>query len=486
MYYTMNSLSSLKTYTKLIELRPYQIEGIRSIFDAWDPTSRNLMNVLFQMPTGTGKTTVFSEIVRRAHRKKKNVLIVVHRKELVEQIIDRLQRFGIDAGIISGQIKPDRTKEVQVATIQSLSRREYPKADIVIIDECHHAKAATYRKLWDIYYEARFLGVTATPIRMNGEGFSDLFDILINCGQLSGFVSHGYLVKVKHFVGVTPNLSSINIKMNDYVQDELGELMQDSELMADLIESYYSKAEGKKMIVFAVNIEHSRLIVERYQQEGISAEHIDANTPKKEREQILQRFRNGETMILSNVDIVSEGFDVPDCEVVQLARPTKSLALYLQQVGRCMRPCAGKKEGIVLDNAGLWLEHGFCQQDRIWRLDQKKIRKRNAYQDTMVAAVDEMGVIREAHIPLEIEGMELIELTDEVEDLLQFEDFLGFALNKGYKPLSAFYKFEEFLSDTGRVLNLIHLEYIQNRLGSLPDSPKEGMWYHIKKDNGLI
>jgi len=116
------------------------------------------------------------------------------------------------------------------------------------IDECHHAKAATYRKLWDIYYEARFLGVTATPIRMNGERFSDLFDILINCGQLSGFVSHGYLVKVKPFVGVTPNLSSINIKMNDYVQDELGELMQDSELMADLIESYYSKAEGKKMI----------------------------------------------------------------------------------------------------------------------------------------------------------------------------------------------------------------------------------------------
>jgi superfamily II DNA or RNA helicase len=110
---------------------------------------------------------------------------------------------------------------------------------------------------------------------------------------------------------LTPNLSSINIKMNDYVQDELGELMQDSELMADLIESYYSKAEGKKMIVFAVNIEHSRLIVQRYQQEGISAEHIDANTPKKEREQILQRFRNGETMILSNVDIVSEGLMYP-------------------------------------------------------------------------------------------------------------------------------------------------------------------------------
>lgn len=233
-------------------------------------------------------------------------------------------------------------------------------ADIVIIDECHHAKAATYKKLWDIYPEARFLGVTATPIRMNGESFSDLFDVLINCGQLSEFVRQGYLVKVKHFIGVTPDLSTIKVKMNDYAQDELGELMQDAELMADLVESYHAKAKGKKMIVFAVNVEHSRKIVAKYQKEGILAEHIDATTPKKERERILRQFRDGQIKVLSNVDIVSEGFDVPDCEAVQLARPTKSLALYLQQVGRCMRPAADKEEGVVLDNAGLWLEHGFA------------------------------------------------------------------------------------------------------------------------------
>lgn len=466
----------------MVELRPYQTNGIRDIFDAWNPLTQNLMNVLFQMPTGTGKTTVFSEIVRRARRKEKKVLIVVHRKELVEQIVERLSCFDVEAGIISGTIPPDATKEVQVATIQSLSKREYPVADIVIIDECHHAKACTYKKLWDIYPKARFLGVTATPIRMSGEGFSDLFDTLINSGQLSYFVEHGYLVKVKHFVGVTPNLSSIKVKMNDYAQDELGELMQDKELMADLVESYHKRAEGKKMIVFAVNIEHSEQIVEEYCREGIAAEHIDANTPKKEREQILKRFRKGETLVLSNVDIVSEGFDVPDCEAVQLARPTKSLALFLQQVGRCMRPSPGKEEGLVLDNAGLWLEHGFCQQDRIWTLKGKKKRKRRESLEPVFVAMDQDGIIREAHIPQQVEGMELIELTQEAEDLLVFESFLSFALNKGHKPYSAYLRFEEqYLSENNQNLNLIHLKYIQNRISRLPGAPNQGTWYHIKK-----
>ena len=469
----------------MIQLRPYQTKGIHDIFDAWNPATQNLMNVLFQMPTGTGKTTVFSEIVARARLKDKKILIVVHRKELVEQIVERLRHFEVQAGIISGSIRPDVTKKVQVATIQSLSNREYPVADIVIIDECHHAKASTYKKLWDIYPEARFLGVTATPIRMSGEGFSDLFDTLINCGKLSQFVAQGYLVKVKHFVGITPDLSVIKVKMNDYAQDELGELMQDTELMADLVDSYHKKAEGKRMIVFAVNIEHSRQIVEKYCQEGISAEHIDANTPKKEREQILQRFRNGDFQVLSNVDIVSEGFDVPDCEAVQLARPTKSLALYLQQVGRRMRPSPRKEEGIVLDNAGLWLEHGFCQQDRVWTLRGKKRRKRSIGFGPMVAAIDMEGIIREAHIPQEVEGMELIELTNETEDLLQFETFLSIALDREYKPLSAYYKFDEYLSNVGRSLNSVHLKYIQNRLSKLPEAPKEGMWYHIKQDRGL-
>lgn len=290
-------------------------------------------------------------------------------------------------------------------------------------------------------------------------------------------------MKVKHFIGVTPDLSTIKVKMNDYAQDELGELMQDAELMADLVESYHAKAKGKKMIVFAVNVEHSRKIVAKYQKEGILAEHIDATTPKKERERILRQFRDGQIKVLSNVDIVSEGFDVPDCEAVQLARPTKSLALYLQQVGRCMRPAADKEEGVVLDNAGLWLEHGFCQLDRHWTLEGRKRRKRNVI-DRCLLVMDGEGVIRNARIPQEAEGMELIEFTKEGEELLSFEGFLNHALEQGYKPISAYYKFEEYLGRIKSALNLVHLKYIQNRLSRLPNPPKEGMWFHIKKIRG--
>src|SRR5215216_5340551 len=132
----------------MVELRQYQTDGIRKIFEAWDPQRSNLKNVLFQMPTGTGKTTVFAEIVRKAHAKNKHVLIVVHRTELVEQIAERLKHFGVSVGIISADYVPDDEKEVQVATIQTLNRRKNPKAEIVIIDECHHSKAATYKELW--------------------------------------------------------------------------------------------------------------------------------------------------------------------------------------------------------------------------------------------------------------------------------------------------------------------------------------------------
>lgn len=468
-----------------IQLRPYQIQGIRDIFDAWNPATQNKMNVLFQMPTGTGKTTVFSEIVRRARIKDKKVLIVVHRKELVEQIVERLSLFDVSAGIISGDIPADRNKEVQVATIQTLSKREYPEADIIIIDECHHAKASTYKKLWDIYPQARFLGVTATPIRLNGEGFSELFEILINCGQLSDFVKAGYLVPIRHFSGMVPDLSSVSVKMNDYAIKELGDVMKDDLLMADLVNSYFAHANGKKMIIFAVNVEHSQRIVQEYREAGISAEHLDANTPKTQREQILRNFKEGRTRVLSNVDIVSEGFDVPDCEAVQLARPTKSLALYLQQVGRCMRPAPGKSEGIVLDNAALWTEHGLSQQNRKWTLEGKKKKKRRNSQYPMDVVYVEDGVIRQPAIPEEVEGMRLLEMTQEMDDLLLFERFLEAAWDKGDKPIRAFMQLKDKLLHQDRLFTAFHLSYIIKRVYDYPEAPKKGLWYYTAIENNI-
>lgn len=466
----------------MVELRQYQTDGIRKIFEAWDPQRSNLRNVLFQMPTGTGKTTVFAEIVRKAHAKNKHVLIVVHRTELVEQIAERLKHFGVSVGIISADYPPDDEKEVQVATIQTLNRRKNPKAEIVIIDECHHSKAATYKELWSIYPEARFLGVTATPVRINGEGFDDLYDTLISIGSLSYFIEHGHLAKVKHLVCGIPDVSKVKQRMKEYDLQMLKNVMLDNTLMANLVSSYQKHASGKKTIVFAVDIEHSQNIVLRYLDAGIPAAHVDANTPKKERQSILDKFRSGEILVLSNVDIVSEGFDVPDCEAVQLARPTKSLVLYLQQVGRCMRPSPGKEFGLVLDNAGVWLEHGLSYIDREWTLEGvDKSKKATVTQGKLVAA-DEEGEIREITRPQEAEGLELLEMNEEIERLLHFESFLRYAKQKDHKLISAVYKYSDYLLSKGLNYTDVEIDYCYKRMMKEGSEIKKGFWFMKKKE----
>nr|WP_262483915.1 helicase-related protein [Bacteroides timonensis] len=253
----------------------------------------------------------------------------------------------------------------------------------------------------------------------------------------------------------------------------------------DFCNSYFAHANGKKMIIFAVNVEHSQRIVQEYREAGISAEHLDANTPKTQREQILRNFKEGRTRVLSNVDIVSEGFDVPDCEAVQLARPTKSLALYLQQVGRCMRPAPGKSEGIVLDNAALWTEHGLSQQNRKWTLEGKKKKKRRNSQYPMDVVYVEDGVIRQPAIPEEVEGMQLLEMTQEMDDLLLFERFLEAAWDKGDKPIRAFMQLKDKLLHQDRLFTAFHLSYIIKRVYDYPEAPKKGLWYYTAIENNI-
>jgi superfamily II DNA or RNA helicase len=242
-------------------LRPYQTQGINKIFQAWRTDKRS---ILFQMPTGTGKTVLFAEIVRMGFEKKRKILIVVHRRELIEQIRQKLDERNIELALIVAGQNLDYTKEIQIASIQTLTRREHPEADLIIIDECHHAKAASYRKLWEIYPKAKFLGVTATPIRLNGEGFTDLFDFLITSMSVQEFIDQDFLVPVAQYSSETPDLSGLKIRQGDYATNELSEIMMEGQLMADLIESYQELCPGKSMIVFAVNIEHSKEIAKRY------------------------------------------------------------------------------------------------------------------------------------------------------------------------------------------------------------------------------
>lgn len=469
------------------QLRPYQKEGISKIFAAWKNGKKS---ILFQMPTGTGKTVLFSEIVKMGSDKNRKILIAVHRIELVEQITKKLQHKGVEVGLIIAGKNSDYSKIVQVASIQTLSRREHPEANLIIIDECHHAKAETYKKLWEIYPDAKFLGVTATPIRLSGEGFDDIFDELIVSMPVQKFIEQGHLVPVDHFVCSSPDLSRVKQKQGDYVTKMLSDVMMDNTVMSDLVESYSDKCPNKSAIVFAVDVEHSKEIASRYNSAGFLAAHIDAKTPKVEREEILSDFKKGKIKVVTNVEIITEGFDFPECEVVQLARPTKSLSLYLQMVGRVMRPAPSKKEGIVLDNAGLWLEHGLSVVDRDWTLKGTDKKNKNILLPANEIALDNDGFIREVnrYRPKEIKGLKLIPLTIELKRLLYFEGFLSNAKTKKHNLLTSYYSYLEHVENIDEKITRYEFEYIKKRLNYFNNQAevdkryKPGFWFIQEKE----
>lgn len=445
------------------------------------------------MPTGTGKTVLFSEIVKMGFEKDRKILLVVHRIELVDQITRHLESKGIQVGLIVAGKNSDYSLIIQVASIQTLSRREHPEANLVIIDECHHAKAETYKKLWEIYQDAKFLGVTATPVRLSGEGFEELFDELIVSMPIQNFINQGYLVPITHYVCSNPDLKGVKKRQGDYMTKMLSNVMMDNSIMSDLVEGYKEKCMNKSAIVFAVDVEHSKEIAIRYKSEGINAAHIDANTPKPEREKILSDFKNGIIKVVSNVEIITEGFDFPECEVIQLARPTKSLALYLQMVGRVMRPAKNKKEGIVLDNAGLWLEHGLSTLDREWSLYGLKEKHKKQYFEVKEIALDEEGVLKEINHnrPAEIKGLKLVPLNFELKRLINFESYLANARAKNHNLLSAYFRYKDDALSSGKNISSIEFEYIKKRLNFFNEKAepekqfKPGYWYNQAKELGL-
>ena len=449
-----------------MQLRPYQQEGIEKIFSEWRADCRS---VLFQMPTGTGKTVLFAEIVNKGYRKDRHIIVVAHRQELIEQIVGKLEGIGVEAGIIMAGEKEDYSKKVQVASIQTLVRRRYPAPDsvnLVIIDEAHHAKAATYRKLWSTFSSAKFLGVTATPIRLNGSGFDDMFDALVVSPPVRDFVQNNYLVKLKHFICFNPELKGVKVRGGDYVASMLHRVVLEEGMMANLTEAYRKYVGDRPMIVFAVDVEHSKSIIEQYLEQGIAAAHIDGNTPRTERIDTVNRFRNGEIKVVSNVNIITEGFDFPECEAVQIARPTKSLTLYLQMAGRVMRRAANKRFGLLLDHAGLWMEHGPADADREWSLEG--VPKKAAVEREFVG-FDDLGRVRKAdrRRPQESKGLRLMEMTPELERLLHLELFIDDAARRNYKVVSIYFRYQEFLEKTGAQFTPNEFLYVKRRLESL-------------------
>ena len=344
-------------------LRDYQQEMKLRLFEEWEFHR----NVMVQMPTGTGKTHLLAAIVREFLRGSgSRVWIVAHRRELVEQIEETVSRHGMS--------KEDG--RVRVMSIQWLSRNRKhmdEEPDLIVIDEAHHALAETYRILWENYPEARKLGMTATPCRLNGKGFTDLFDSLITSWTVAEFIGKGWLSSFD-YVSIRANsreqrlIDSLKKRGadGDYQVKEMNEVLNRETSIGRLYESVERYARGKKGIVYAVSIAHARRIAACYSAHGLEAVAIDSRTPASERRELVEDFRRGKVKVLVNVDIFSEGFDCPDVEFVQLARPTLSLAKYLQQVGRGLRKSGDKESCMLIDNVGLHRIFGLPVRERDW------------------------------------------------------------------------------------------------------------------------
>ena len=331
-------------------------------------------SVMAQMPTGTGKTYLLTAVIDSfvSNNPKENVWIVAHRRELVSQIDETVRKFHFYSASNTSSL----LSSVKAMSIQWLMRH-YDEIEeepgMIVIDEAHHALAKTYKEMWERFPKAKFLGLTATPCRLNGKGFTDLFDVLVQSWSVPEFISKGRLatydfVSIKSD-GVTQRLIDSLQKRGadgDYQNKEMDMLLNKKPSIERLYQSLEEFGKDRKGIVYAININHAQKITKLYQEHGVKAIAIDSKTPATERQQDIEAFKKGDIQVLVNVDIFSEGFDCPDVEFVQLARPTLSLAKYLQMVGRGLRVAKGKKNCVIIDNVGLYRVFGLPSQVWNW------------------------------------------------------------------------------------------------------------------------
>ena len=331
-------------------------------------------SVMAQMPTGTGKTYLLTAVIDSfvSNNSKEKVWIVAHRRELVSQIDETVRKFHSYSASNTSSL----LSSVKAMSIQWLMRH-YDEIEeepgMIVIDEAHHALAKTYKEMWERFPKAKFLGLTATPCRLNGKGFTDLFDVLVQSWGIPEFISKGRLatydfVSIKSD-GVTQRLIDSLQKRGadgDYQNKEMDMLLNKKPSIERLYQSLEEFGKDRKGIVYAINISHAQKITKLYQEHGVKAIAIDSKTPAVERQKDIEAFKKGDIQVLVNVDIFSEGFDCPDVEFVQLARPTLSLAKYLQMVGRGLRVAKGKKNCVIIDNVGLYRVFGLPSQVWNW------------------------------------------------------------------------------------------------------------------------
>lgn len=344
-------------------LRDYQTAVIESALQALTTHG----SAVLQMPTGSGKTKTATEI---AAAEPGGVWFICHRREIIRQASAAFAAAGIEFGTVAPGF-PATDHAVQIASIQTLRGRidGMPEPRLVIWDECHHVAAGTWSKVRNALPNSLHLGLSATPERLDGKGLSQWFAELVRGPSIKSLVSDGWLVPMRYLAPSVPDLKAARIQAGDYQKKDLATIMSSSVLIGDAVAEYQEHTPNKRAIAFCATIEASEALVARFLAAGVPAAHVDGATPPKERDAAVEALRTGAIKVLSNVEVFTEGFDLPDIDAAILLRPTKSLALFLQMVGRVLRPAEGKDRAVIFDHSGLWADHGLPDQEWEWSLE---------------------------------------------------------------------------------------------------------------------
>ena len=360
-------------------LRDYQKQAIQDIRKHF---SNGKKKVLLVAPTGSGKTVIASSMLEQAKERGNFGLFVAHRRELVMQCSRKLADFEIKHGVIMASKSGNLYADIQIASIQTFTSRVgrddfiKPNAHIIIIDEAHRSTSASFKKLIAEYPDAWVIGLTATPCRADGKGLGNVYQELVECGNIKELTQKGYLVPNRIVAPTIPDLQNIRIVAGDYEKRSLDNRMNTPKLVGDLVSHWIKYGEDRPTVVFAVSIKHSKYIANIFKQNGIPSGHIDGEMPEIEREEQLEKLNNGQIKVLSNCMVLTEGWDQPKVSCVIIARPTKSYSLYLQMVGRSLRPAENKKDTLIIDHSGCVYEHGFPEDVPKWELKTSKEKER--------------------------------------------------------------------------------------------------------------
>lgn len=360
----------------MISLRPYQERAVSDVRESFRNGNRRTLLVL---PTGGGKTVCFSYISAGVARSQKRVLIIAHRRELLKQISKTLKQFNIHHSILDASARGIPRTAVTVASVFTLASRlkHFPPPDLIIGDEAHHfTPDSTWGKVVAAFPKALVLGVTATPERADGKGLGLMFDNMVIGPTVAELTGMGFLSPAEVYAPPAPDLSRLKVRAGDYAVGELEKLMGESSVTGDAVRHYMELCPGKKAVAFCVSVKHAEQVAASFSASGVAAASIDGSMETARRDGILRDFEAGKIAVLCSCDLISEGFDLPAVEAAILLRPTKSLALYLQQVGRVLRIAPGKTHCLVLDHVNNTRVHGFIDDERDWQLTTDTARKK--------------------------------------------------------------------------------------------------------------